>query len=149
MEHSVQFNSVQFSSFAQSCLTLRPHESQHARPPCPSPTPRVYSNSCPLSLLFKRITNRQIWFSKLEYSLFPGKRTRGTYHFKKSNWRLFVTKNIIEDFKQKLGFWKICVCHSELNKRILQNFLMRSAVILMCDFLDTIKWNVSTFGWAV
>ena len=34
---------------AQSCLTLRPHESQHARPPCPSPTPGVYSNSCPLS----------------------------------------------------------------------------------------------------
>ena len=30
---------VQFSSVAQSCPTLRPHESQHARPPCPSPTP--------------------------------------------------------------------------------------------------------------
>ena len=29
--------------------TLQPHESQHARPPCPSPTPRVYSNSCPSS----------------------------------------------------------------------------------------------------
>ena len=29
--------------------SLRPHESQHARPPCPSPTPGVYSNSCPLS----------------------------------------------------------------------------------------------------
>ena len=28
---------------------LQPHESQHARPPCPSPTPRVYPNSCPLS----------------------------------------------------------------------------------------------------
>ena len=28
---------------------LRPHEFQHARPPCPSPSPRVYSNSCPLS----------------------------------------------------------------------------------------------------
>ena len=41
--------SVQFSSFAQSCLTLRPQESQHARPPCPSPTHRVYSNSCPSS----------------------------------------------------------------------------------------------------
>ena len=26
--------------------SLRPHESQHARPPCPSPTPGVYSNSC-------------------------------------------------------------------------------------------------------
>ena len=38
-----------FSSVAQSCLTLRPHGLQHAGPPCPSPTPRAYSNSCPLS----------------------------------------------------------------------------------------------------
>ena len=38
-----------FSSGAQSCLTLWPHGLQHARPPYPSPTPRVYSNSCPLS----------------------------------------------------------------------------------------------------
>ena len=29
--------------------SLRPHGLQHARPPCPSPTPGVYSNSCPLS----------------------------------------------------------------------------------------------------
>ena len=29
--------------------SLQPHGLQHARPPCPSPTPRVYSNSCPLS----------------------------------------------------------------------------------------------------
>ena len=29
--------------------SLRPHGLQHARPPCPSPTPRVYINSCPLS----------------------------------------------------------------------------------------------------
>ena len=37
---------VQFSSVAQSCQTsLRPHESQHARPPYPLPTPRIYSNS--------------------------------------------------------------------------------------------------------
>ena len=40
---SVQFScSVVFDS-------LRPHESQHARPPCSSPTPRVHSNSCPSS----------------------------------------------------------------------------------------------------
>ena len=30
-------------------VSLRPHGLQHSRPPCPSPTPRVYSNSCPLS----------------------------------------------------------------------------------------------------
>ena len=29
--------------------SLRPHEPQHARPPCPSPTPRVHPNTCPLS----------------------------------------------------------------------------------------------------
>ena len=42
------FSSVQFSHSVVSD-SLRPHESQHARPPCPSPTPGVYSNSCPLS----------------------------------------------------------------------------------------------------
>ena len=40
---------LQFSSVAQSRLTLQHHGLQHARPPCPSPTPRAYSNSCPLS----------------------------------------------------------------------------------------------------
>ena len=40
--------SVQFSR-SVVCDYLRPHESQHARPPCPSPTPRVYPNSCLLS----------------------------------------------------------------------------------------------------
>ena len=43
-----KFSSVQFSHSVMS-NSLRPHESQHARPPCPSPTPRVYPNSCPLS----------------------------------------------------------------------------------------------------
>ena len=42
------FSSVQFSYSVMSD-TLRPHEPQHARPPCPSPTPGVYSNSCPSS----------------------------------------------------------------------------------------------------
>ena len=42
-------SSVQFSSVAQSCLTLKPHGLQHVRLPCPSPTPEAYSNSCPLS----------------------------------------------------------------------------------------------------
>ena len=44
-----EIGSVQFSSVTQLCLTLRPHELQHTRPPCPSPTPRVHPNSCPLS----------------------------------------------------------------------------------------------------
>ena len=42
------FSSVQFSRSVVSD-SLQPHESQHAWPPRPSPTPGVYSNSCPLS----------------------------------------------------------------------------------------------------
>ena len=41
-------SSVQFSHSVMSD-SLRPHESQHARPPCPSPTPRVHSDSYPSS----------------------------------------------------------------------------------------------------
>ena len=41
-------SSVQFSCSVMSD-SLWPHGLQHARPPCPSPTPRVYSNTCPLS----------------------------------------------------------------------------------------------------
>ena len=43
-----QFSSAQFSRSVVSD-SLRPHESQHARPPCPSPTPGVPSNSRPSS----------------------------------------------------------------------------------------------------
>jgi len=42
------YASVQFSCSAVSD-SLQTHGLQHARPPCPSPTPRAYSNSCPLS----------------------------------------------------------------------------------------------------
>ena len=39
----------QFSSVTQPCSTLQSHGPQHVRPPCPSRTLRVQSNSCPLS----------------------------------------------------------------------------------------------------
>ena len=44
----LRFSLVQFSCSVMSD-SLWPHELQHARPPCPSPTPRACSNSCPLS----------------------------------------------------------------------------------------------------
>ena len=42
------FSSIHFSRSVMSDY-LQPHELQHARPPCLSPTPRVYPNSCPWS----------------------------------------------------------------------------------------------------
>ena len=50
--------------------SLRPRESQHARPPCPSPTPRVHSNSCPSSLWWHpAISSSVIPFSSCPQSL--------------------------------------------------------------------------------
>ena len=40
---------LQFSSVTQSCPTVQSHQPEHARPPCPTPTPRVHPNPCPLS----------------------------------------------------------------------------------------------------
>ena len=55
---------IQFSSVAQSCLTLCRSGLQHARRPCPSLTPRVYSNSFPLSWRYhKTISSSVVPFS--------------------------------------------------------------------------------------
>ena len=45
-EMNLQFSSVQFSHSVVSD-SLRPHKPQHARPPCPSPTPGLHPNPCP------------------------------------------------------------------------------------------------------
>ena len=47
-QNRIWFSSVEFSHSVASD-SLWPYELQHIRPPCPSPTPRVHSNSCPLS----------------------------------------------------------------------------------------------------
>ena len=62
--------SDQIRSVAQSCPTLRPHESQHARPPCPSPTPGVHSDSRPSSQwCHPAISSSVIPFSSFPQSL--------------------------------------------------------------------------------
>ena len=62
-------SSVQFSHSVMSD-SLWPCELQHARPPCPSPTPRVYSNSCPLSRwCHPAISSSVILFSSCPQSL--------------------------------------------------------------------------------
>ena len=65
----VSNSSVQFSRSVVSD-SLRPHESQHARPPCPSPTPGVYSNSCPSSRRYHpAISSSVVPFSSCPQSL--------------------------------------------------------------------------------
>ena len=62
-------SSVQFSHSVIS-NSLHPHESQHARLPCPSPTPGVYSNSCPSSRWYHpAISSSLVPFSSCPHSL--------------------------------------------------------------------------------
>ena len=61
--------SVQFSCSVVS-YSLQPHEPQHAKPPCPSPTPGVYPNSCPLSQ-WCHPTISSCWPLLLLPSIFP------------------------------------------------------------------------------
>ena len=67
---SVSISFIQFSLSVVSA-PLRPHGLQHPRPPCPSPTPGVYSNSCPLSQqCYPTISSSVIPFSSCPQS-FP------------------------------------------------------------------------------
>ena len=104
---SVQFSSVQFSRSVKSD-SLRPHESQHARPPCPSPTPGVHSDSsiesvmpsshlilcCPLLILppippsirvfSSESTLRMRWpkYWSFSFSIIPSKEIPGLMSFR-------------------------------------------------------------------
>ena len=52
LQQDEMLNSIQFSRSVMSD-SLWPHEPQHTRPPCPSPTPRVHPNPCPLCRWFQ------------------------------------------------------------------------------------------------
>ena len=49
--------------------SLRPHELQHARPPCPSPTPRVHWDSCPSSQWYTYITESLCCIAEINIAL--------------------------------------------------------------------------------
>ena len=64
-----RYSSVRFSRSVMSD-SLRPHESQHARPPCPSSTPRVHSNSClPSQWCHPAVSSSVVPFSSCPQSL--------------------------------------------------------------------------------
>ena len=103
----INISSVQFSPSVAS-NSLQPHESQYARPPCPSPTPRVHSNTsiesvmpsshlifcCPLFLLppipssirvfSSESTFRMRWpkYWSFSFSIIPSKEIPGLISFR-------------------------------------------------------------------
>ena len=71
LEWAMLLGSISSVQFSHSVVySLWPHESQHARPPCPSPTPGVYANSCPLSQWYHpAISSSVVPFSSCPQSL--------------------------------------------------------------------------------
>ena len=67
----MEFSSVQFSRSVVSDY-LWPHESQHARPPCPSPTPGVHLDSCPSSQWCHPIISSSVILVSSNLQSFPG-----------------------------------------------------------------------------
>ena len=75
MGNHLKFCKLSACSAAQSCLTLWPHGLQHARLPCPSPTPGACSNSCPSSQwCYPTISSSVVPFSSL-LQYFPASRS--------------------------------------------------------------------------
>jgi len=62
--------------------SLRPHESQHARPPCPSPTPKVHSDSCPLSHGPPTLRMRWPKYWSFSFSISPSNEHPGLVSFR-------------------------------------------------------------------
>ena len=106
-----QFSSVQFSHSVVS-NSLRPHESQHARLPCPSPTPGVYSNPCPSSRwCHPAISSSVIPFSNFILKI---KILKKTWFFLKyflyfkwmetNAWKIVLEEKIPSNFSQLICF---------------------------------------------
>ena len=93
----IQSASLQFSHSVVSD-SLRPHRLQHARPPCPSPTPRIYSNSCPLSQwCHPTISSSFVPFSSCLQS-FPAS---GSFQ---------MSQTWLSDWTELGGMWNECNC---------------------------------------
>ena len=98
--------SVQFSHSVGSD-SLRPHGLQHAWSPCPSPTPGVYQNSCPLSRwCHPTISSSAIPFSSCLQS-FPASGSFQMSQFFASSGQSIVQFNLIQLFQNKQLYKKL------------------------------------------
>ena len=133
-----QPNSIQFSCSVVS-NPLWPHEPQHARPPCPSPTPRVHPNPCPLSWsCHPTISSCVIPFSSCPQS-FPA-------------WGSFQTSQLFTSGGQSIGVsasneysglisftmdWLDLLAVQGTLKRLLQHHSSKASILLCSAFFIT------------
>ena len=132
--------SVQFSCSVVSD-SLGPHGLQHARPPCPSPTPGVYSNSCPLSQwCHPTISSSIIPFSSCLQSFPASGSLPMSWFFASGSQSIGVSAsasvlpmNIQDWFPLGLTNW-IFLLSKELSRVFLQHHSSKSSILWLSAF---------------
>ena len=137
-------NSVQFSRSLVSD-SLRPHESQQARPPCPSPTPRVHSDSCPSSQWYHTaISSSVIPFSScpksLPASVFSNESSLGMRWWK--YWIFSFSTSPSKEHPGLISFWMdwldLLAVQGTL-KSLLQHHNSKASILWHSAFFGTMK----------
>ena len=134
--------SVQFSSVAQSCLTLRPQRLQHARPPCPSPIPRAYANSCPLSQwCHPAISSSVVPFSSCPQSLPASESFPMSQYFLirwPKYWSFSLSISSSNEFSGLIFFridWLDLLAVQRTLKSLLQHYSLKASILWCSAFL--------------
>ena len=131
--------------------SLQPHEPQHARPPCPSPTPGVYSNPYPLS----RWCHPTISSSVTLFSSSPQpSRESGSFPISRlfasggqsigASASAFIQLRYVRNCEKDVMVWK-----SSKPEDMEYYFLNLGLVALQCcvSFCSTAKWISYTYTW--
>ena len=133
-------SSVQFSRSVMSD-SLKPHGLQHARFPCPSPTPRVYSNSCPESVV---PSNQLILYRPLplQPSIFPSIKVFSNESVLCIKWRKYWSFSLsISPYNERSGLmsfrmdWLDILAVQGTLKSVLQHHSSKVSILQHSAFL--------------
>ena len=130
----------QFSSVAQLCPTFcDPHGLQHARPPCPSPTPGVYSDSCPLSRwCHPTISSSVVPFSShLQFFLASGSFAMSQFFIRWPNEELSFNISPSKEYSGLISFrmdWLDLLAVQGTLKSLLQHHSAKSSILWCLAF---------------
>ena len=137
--YSVINSSVQFSRSVVS-NSSRPHGLQHARPPCPSPSHRVYSNSCPSS----RWCHPTISSSVIPFSSWPCIRVfskESTLHMRwPKYWSFSFNISPSSDYSGLISFrmdWLDLLAVQGMLKHLLQHHSSKASILPALSFLHS------------
>ena len=133
------FGSVQFS-YSVTSDSLRHHGLQHTRPPCPSPTPGVYSNSCPLNWWCHPTISSSVIFL-LQPSIFPSIKVflkESALHIRwPKYWRFSFNFNLSNEHPGLISFrmdWLDLLAVQGTPKSLLQHHSSKASVLWHSDF---------------